>query len=303
MKALVTGIKGFVGRYLEQELVKNHFEVYGVIEELPDKEIYFRGDILDHEFMVKTISDLQPEVIFHLAGFTSVKASWDSPELAMKVNKGGTEILYEAIISSSSDTKVILISSAEVYGIPQQSPINENHPTNPVSPYGQSKLAQEAVAKANHSVKTIICRSFPHTGPEQKPIFVVPSFAKQIAAIEKGQQENISVGNLEAKRDFLDVRDVVRAYRLLAESSLWGQTYNICSGKSYSIKEVLETLIALSRAKIKVVIDPTKLRPSDIPVLWGDNSKLTKDLAWSPAISFRQTLEDTLNYWRKNNQI
>lgn len=303
MKALVTGIKGFVGQYLELELKKNNFEVFGIIVEPRDKDIYFQGDILDSEFMTKTISALKPDVIFHLAGFTSVKESWDSPELAMKINKGGTEILYKAITSSSPNTKVILISSAEVYGIPQKSPINENHPTSPLTPYGKSKLAQEEVTKANNLVKTIICRSFPHTGPEQKPIFVVPSFAKQIAAIEKGKQENLAVGNLEAKRDFLDVRDVVRAYRLLAESSLWGNTYNISSGASYSIKEVLDTLISLSQTKIKVVVDQSKLRPSEIPVLWGDNTKLRKDLDWSPTISLKQTLADTLNYWRKNNQI
>lgn len=300
MKALVTGIKGFVGQYLELELKKNNFEVFGIIVEPRDKDNYFQGDILDSEFITKTISALKPDIIFHLAGFTSVKDSWDSPELTMKVNKGGTEILYKAITSSSPSTKVILVSSAEVYGIPQKSPINENHPTNPLTPYGKSKLAQEEVAGANNSVKTIICRSFPHTGPKQKPIFVVPSFARQIAAIEKGEQESLAVGNLEAKRDFLDVRDVVRAYRLLAQSSLWGNTYNVSSGTSYSIKEVLETLISLSHTKIKVVVDQSKLRPSEIPVLWGDNAKLRKDLGWSPTISFKQTLEDTLNYWRNH---
>ncbi|MFA6553696.1 MAG: GDP-mannose 4,6-dehydratase [Patescibacteria group bacterium] len=300
MKALVTGIKGFVGRYLEQELIGNNFGVFGITQEPSDTDAYRQGDILDGAFMKKTISALQPDVIFHLAGFTSVKQSWDAPDQAMKVNKGSMEILYDAITSSSPHTKVILTSSAEVYGIPQKSPINENHPTHPASPYGKSKLAQEAVAASHPSVRTIICRSFPHTGPKQQPIFVVPSFAKQIAAIEKGQQENLSVGNLEAKRDFLDVRDVVRAYRLLAESSLWGNTYNVSSGTPYSIKEVLDTLVTLSTSKINVVIDQSRMRPSDIPVLWGDNSKLCHDLSWSPTIPFKQTLEDTLNYWRQN---
>jgi len=300
MKALVTGIKGFVGRYLELELKRQNFEIFGIIQDSSKNKKYFQGNILDSKFMTKTIAALQPDIIFHLAGFTSVKDSWDYPELAMKVNKDSTKILYEAITASSPNTKVILVSSAEVYGAPKKIPINEKHPTNPLSPYGKSKLAQEEVAKANSSVKTIICRSFPHTGPGQKPIFVIPAFAKQIATIEKGHQLNLSVGNLEAKRDFLDVRDVVCAYRLLAQSSLWGNTYNICSGTSVSIKEVLDNLIALSHAKIKVVVDQSKLRPSDIPVLCGDNAKLRKDLNWSAMISFKQTLEDTLKYWRNH---
>jgi GDP-4-dehydro-6-deoxy-D-mannose reductase len=183
MKALVTGIKGFVGRYLENELVKNHYDVFGITLEASDKEGHIKGDILDREFMGKTVASLKPDIVFHLAGFSSGKESWDRPALAMKVNQGGTEILYEAVASFSPDSKVILISSAEVYGILQNSRVNEKHSTAPVSPYGKSKLAQEAVAEASPLVKTIICRSFPHTGPKQSPILsyqVLPNRSRRL---------------------------------------------------------------------------------------------------------------------------
>lgn len=298
MRALVTGINGFVGRYLEQELLNNGFEVFGILQEKPIKKTHFQGDILDKDFLIRTLLQIKPDVVFHLAGFTSVKSSWESADLAMKVNQGGTEILYSAIAEANSRAKVVITSSADVYGNPTHVPIQETDPTLPTSPYAKSKLAQEEVAKKHKDI-TIICRSFPHTGPAQTPTFVIPSFAMQIAAIEKKQQATLSVGNLEAKRDFLDVRDVVRAYRFLGESSLWGNTYNICSGVAYSIKEILDMLMSFSTIDITIVEDPSRLRPSDIPILLGDNTKITRSLPWSPEIPIEQTLKDTLAYWRK----
>ncbi len=299
MRALITGINGFVGQYLLEELKKNNIETFGISRKEEIKENIYKGDILDLEGITNIIKSIRPDVVFHLAGFTSVKDSWDKPDEAMKLNKNGTEILYQAINRINVDIKVILASSAEVYGKPAKLPISETDPVHPENPYSKSKLAQEEAANNNPKIKTIICRGFPHTGPRQQPIFVIPSFAKQIALIEKGLQSEIWVGNLEAKRDFTDVRDVVSAYRLLSLSDHWGQTYNICSNSSHSIKQVLNDLVRLSRTKnISIIQDPTKMRPSDIPVLQGDNTKITNDIHWQPNISLATTLQDILDYWR-----
>lgn len=299
MRALITGIKGFVGQYLLEELKKNNIETFGISRKEEIEENIYKGDILDLESVANIIKYTQPDVVFHLAGFTSVKDSWDKPDEAMRLNKGGTENLYKAIAAVDANIKVILISSAEVYGKPSKIPLLETDPIHPENPYSKSKLAQEKIARDNPKIKTVICRSFPHTGPRQQPIFAIPSFAKQIAMVEAGLQNEILVGNLDAQRDFTDVRDVVQAYRILAQSDNWGQIYNICSGKIWSIKQVLDTLLRCSEKNIKITIDSSKMRPSDIPVLRGDNTKIKHDIQWEPNISFITTLQDILDYWRK----
>lgn len=302
MRALITGIKGFVGQYLLDELEKNNIETFGISRKEEIEENIYKGDILDLESIANIIRSIRPDVVFHLAGFTSVKDSWEKPDEAMRLNKGGTENLYKAIEQIDANIKVILISSAEVYGKPLKLPLLETDLVHPENPYSKSKLAQEEVARENPKIRTIICRSFHHTGPRQQPIFAIPSFAKQIAAIEASLQTEILVGNLDAKRDFTDVRDVVRAYRLLSQSNKWGQIYNICSGKIWSMKQVLNTLLKYSKKDIKTTIDPSKMRPSDIPILQGDNTKIKNNIEWEPQIPFEQTLLDTLNYWRKKGE-
>lgn len=302
MRALITGIKGFVGQYLLEELEKNNIETFGISREKEIEENIYKGDILNLESIANIIRSIRPDVVFHLAGFTSVKDSWEKPDEAMKLNKGGTENLYKAIEQIDANIKVILVSSAEVYGRPAKLPLLETDPVHPENPYSKSKLAQEEVARENPKIRTIICRSFHHTGPRQQPIFAIPSFAKQIAAIEASLQTEILVGNLDAKRDFTDVRDVVRAYGLLSQSNKWGQIYNICSGKTWSMKQVLDTLLKYSKKDIKITVDPSKMRPSDIPALQGDNIKIKNDIKWEPQIPFERTLLDTLNYWRKKGE-
>jgi len=298
MRALITGIKGFVGQYLLEELKKNNIGTFGISRKEEIKGNLYKGDILDLEGITNIIKSIRPDVVFHLAGFTSVKDSWEKPDEAMRLNKGGTENLYKAIERIDINIKVILASSAEVYGNPAKLPISETDPVHPVNPYSKSKLAQEEVANNNPKIKTIICRSFHHTGPRQLPIFAIPSFAKQVAMAEAGLQNEILVGNLDAQRDFTDVRDVVRAYRMLAQSDNWGQTYNICSGKTWSIKQVLDILLQYSKKNIIITADPSKIRPNDIPVLQGNNAKIKNDTEWELKIPFSTTIKDTLEYWR-----
>lgn len=309
MKALVTGIEGFVGSYLAEELSKKGFEVYGTYLDPVKKEVKciknFYLDVTDKEEAVKVISKIKPDQIFHLAGFSSVALSWKNPELCHKVNVEGTENLLDAVLTAGISPKILVISSAEVYGKPQKIPITEEHPLNPDNPYAKSRLEQEKVVLnyvKNKGIKAIISRSFNHTGPGQLPTFVCSDFAYQIAKIEKGLQEPvIRTGDLSVKRDFSDVRDIVRAYVLALEKCRVGEIYNICSGKAYSIKEILDTLILLSgRKDIKVMQDSGKVRPSDVDIMLGDNSKFKAETVWKPQIKFDETLKGILEWWRRS---
>jgi GDP-4-dehydro-6-deoxy-D-mannose reductase len=200
----------------------------------------------------------------------------------------------------------VIVSSADAYGLfrPSLKLLNETQPLNPISPYGISKAAAEQVTRYYHSqygVPGVIARAFNHSGPRQRDDFVIPAFAKQIARIESGHQEPvISVGDLSARRDLSDVRDIARGYRLVAEKGKPGQVYHLCSGKAVAIKQVLKTLLGLSTSKIKVVTDPLKLRKSDIPVLRGSNRKAARELGFSLRYTLKATLSDTLNWWRQN---
>lgn len=300
MRALITGINGFVGTYLRQELTSHNWEVFGLSDNPPFNDRVLEGNILDRSRIQTILRKVNPEVVFHLAGFTSVSASWNDPELALRVNRDGTLFLYESSARQQQPPAVLITSSAEVYGIPRKTPIPETHPLNPLNPYAVSKLAQERVAQKYPSIRTVISRGFPHTGPGQASTFVVSDFARQVARVEKGLQETIAVGNLEARRDYLDVRDVVRAYRLLTEKECWGDIYNVCSGTVYSIKQLLQELVKLAQpgVKVPIVTDSLRIRPNDIPILHGDNRKLVNATGWRPRISISSTLHDVLTYWR-----
>lgn len=301
----ITGINGFVGKYLSELLLSKGFEVYGIdrSDSIENNKInYFRVDLLDSNKIKQIIEKIKPEIIFHLAGFSSVKKSFEQPEICKKINITGTKNLLDAILDSDINPKILIISSADVYGIPKSTPILETAEINPTSPYAESRKEQEELCLEyynKYNLNIIISRSFPHIGPGQQPIFVTSDFAKQIAEIEKGIKEPIiKVGNIEARRDFTDVRDIVRAYLLAVQKCKSGEIYNICSNNLYSIKEILDKLLSFSKINIKIELDSAKIRPNDIPVLQGDNSKFKQQTKWSPKISIEKTLKDILNFWR-----
>lgn len=302
MRVLITGIDGFVAPFLAR-LEKDTNEVYGTYLKEPVREKgihYIFLDLLDRNLFKKIIQQIKPERIYHLAGFSSVADSWKNPEMAMKINAEGTRNLLDAVAATEINPRILIVSSADVYGSSQDMPLTELHPLNMQSPYGKSKIEQEKIILSYKTQEVIIARSFNHTGPGQEPKFVCSAFAKQVALIEAGKIEPIILhGNLDVKRDFSDVRDVVRAYKLLAEKGKAHEVYNVCSGKIFSLHEILNTLISMSDAEIEKKLDPERIRQTDISVLVGDNSKLIYATGWSPKIDFKQTLKEILDYWRK----
>ena len=323
MKVLITGITGFVGSHLADYILANfsEAEVFGIkrwrsktenIEHLKDKVKFCECDIKDAHNVYEVIDEIRPDRIFHLAAQSYVPASWDSPVETLTINIVGQANILEAVKKIKSKEKdydpVILIAgSSEEYGLvhPDEVPIKETNPLRPLSPYGVSKVCQDLLGFQywhSYKIKVIRSRAFNHSGPRRGEVFVDSNFAQQIAKIEKGKQEPvIKVGNLEAKRDFTDVRDIVKAYWLATDKCEPGEAYNICLEKTYSIQEVLDKLISLSTKKdIKVEQDPERMRPSDVPLLGGDCTRFKEATGWQPEIDYlNQTLEDMLNYWRE----
>lgn len=290
MRTLVTGIDGFVGGYLASELSAYGHQVFGTRTGRENGNVRHM-DLLDTETVRTVLADVRPEHIFHLAGFTSVKESWSHPDEALRINRDGTRNLYQTLQQLKLTPRVLITSSAEVYGIPKSLPVSETHPTAPKNPYAESKLAQERVSKDFPDIPTIVTRSFPHIGPGQSPAFVTSDFARQIVQVEHNQAAAVQVGNLEAERDFTDVRDVVVAYRLLVEKGKPNEIYNVCSGQGYRIQDILNKLLTMSsRPNIPVVKDPQRIRPVDIPILIGDHTKLTAATQWIPHIQLADTL-------------
>lgn len=303
MKALITGISGFVGSYLSKYLLDKNIEVFGLDKSKSESNNTYSIDILDKRAVSEVIEKVEPDLIFHLAGFSSVKKSFEQPELCMKVNVDGTKNLLDAVLKAGINPKILIISSSEVYGIPKAIPSKETDNTSPVTPYGKSRLEQEKICInyfKKYKLNIIISRSFTHIGPGQQPIFVVSDFAKQIAEIEKKNNAPIiKVGNFKVKRDFTDVRDIVKAYFLTLQKGKIGEIYNICSGKSFEIQQILDKLLDMSEKNIEVKVDPDKVRKVDIPILIGDNSKFMSHTGWVPEIPIEKTLRDVLDYWRK----
>ena len=318
-KALITGITGFVGSHLAELLLKKEFEVHGIvrwrsktenIDDFKEKLILHDGDITDLSSLIKILKQVKPDYIFHLAAQSFVLTSWKSPGQTLYNNVIGTSNLLEAItgLKSKSFNPVVQIAgSSEEYGLalPNEIPIKETNQLRPLSPYGVSKVATDMLALQHfrsYGIKTIVTRAFNHSGPRRGEVFVCSTFAKQIAEIEKGKREAvIFYGNLKAKRDFTDVRDVVKAYLLTARKCKPGEVYNICSGKkgTFSMKEILSMLLSLTDVSVKLKEDPKRMRPSDVPILLGSCAKFKKATGWKPIIPFKKTLEDLLNYWRK----
>ncbi len=311
MKAFITGVSGFVGPYLVKHLVDSGFEVSGMDRNGSriDGCVVSVCDITDSAAVAAVVRRASPDLIFHLAGQSSVERSWKEPELTREVNVGGTKNLLDAVAAAGINPKILIVSSAEVYGIPDGVPITEEHPLKPVSPYGESRVAQEKIALGyfrSRALQVVISRSFNQTGPGQPPNFVCSDFARQIASIEKGAQPPvIKVGNLAVRRDFTDVRDAVRAYLLALQKGKAGEFYNVCSGEGHSVSSVLAMLLSFSAAassakQVKIVKASSRVRKSDIPELVGSPSKLMKATGWKPSIPFEKTLSGLLGYWREN---
>lgn len=306
MKALITGINGFVGKYLSQYLIDKGYEVYGTVIEddiSMDNVKLYKMNLLNKREVLNTIQDIKPDQVYHLAGQSAVGLSWKNPTLTMDVNVNGTINLLDSIRESDLNSKVLIIGSSDEYGVikPEDCPINEEHKLNPSSPYAISKVAQEEIAKLYtkaYNMQIVMVRAFNHIGPMQSKNFVVSDFASRIAEIEAGKENILRVGNLEAYRDFTDVRDIVRGYNMLMENGHIGEIYNIGSGKPHKVQEILDSLIDLSTENIKVELDKEKLRPSDVPIIQCDNSKIKSHTGWQPELDIKNTLKDTLDYWR-----
>jgi GDP-4-dehydro-6-deoxy-D-mannose reductase len=308
-KALITGAAGFVGHYLTKTLLDKYHvigtDVTGVNPNL--KMTYFPGDILDKKFLTDLTRKNKPEVIFHLAAKSQ---TWTrNVEEVFKINMLGTINLYESILEvrreADYNPKIFFISSSEVYGnTTDPKNITETSPLFPAKFYSASKVASDRLSYSysqSEKLNILILRPFTHTGPGQQKGFVVPDITSQIAELEKNPGKNmLLVGNLKPIRDYLDVRDVVAAYKAVIDKN-WtsGDSYNICSGKGIGIEEILKILLKLSNKKLTFKKDPLKLRASDTPVYVGNNQKFVKLTGWEPKIPLEQTLKDTLDFWRK----
>ena len=259
-------------------------------------------DILDRDAVQAEIARTRPSVIYHCAGVADVAASWSSPARAMKVNAIGTHYLVDAVRSAGLDCPVLVTGSALVYR-PTTSAISEDSSVGPTSPYGLSKLAQELAAQQNGAHTVLIARPFNHAGPAQSDAYVTSSFAKQIAQAEAGLTPPVlNVGNLDSRRDITDVRDTVRAYRMLVERGTPARPYNVCSGQAYRIRDLLDILVGMARVRLDIRTDPSRMRPSDNPVVLGDNRRIRDEVGWTPEIPIERTLADLLDYWRTKRQ-
>jgi GDP-4-dehydro-6-deoxy-D-mannose reductase len=313
-RVLITGVTGFAGSHLvDYLLTRGDCEIFGIqrwrsrtenIEHFADKITFLECDLRDATNTFEIIAKIKPDWIFHLAAQSFVPTSWVAPSESLTTNVMAQVNIFEAVRRLGLKTRIQLACSSEEYGMvyPDEVPIKETNPLRPLSPYAVSKVAQDMLGYQywmSWKVDSVRTRGFNHEGPRRGPVFVASDFAKQIADIEKGKKAPVlHVGNLEAKRDFTDVRDMVRAYVLALEKCEPGEVYNICSGKAWTIQALLDHLLSLTKVKIEVKEDPARLRPSDVPILLGDNSKFVAATGWQPTIPFEQTLADMLEYWR-----
>ena len=314
MKALITGISGFAGSYLAEFLLDKRYKVFGTFYDKStfsnlngcmDKIKIFKCDIRNYNSLRAIIEKVRPDELYHLAAISFVPTSLKDPKLTFDTNLYGTLNLYQAVIEQKINPKILFVGSADEYGIVKDSnlPIKEERPLQPVNPYSISKASADYLSYfyfKSYGLNIVRVRSFNHIGPRQSPEFVCSNFSKQIVEIEKGMKEPvIMVGNLEAKRDFTDVKDMVRAYWLAIQKTEAGEVYNICSERTVQIKELLNKLLRLSSKKIEVTEDPKRMRSSDNPILQGDCSKFRRRSGWKPKIPLDKTLKDILKYWRK----
>jgi GDP-4-dehydro-6-deoxy-D-mannose reductase len=316
VKALITGTGGFVGRHLAHHLLRNHaYELVGTTFLAPDQyphlsDLAAEGmrlqhvELTDADSVKKLLDETKPDQIYHLAAQAFVPESFENPWYTLSNNIQAQLNILHSVLELDLDTRVLVVGSSEVYGTvkPEDIPIDEDQPLQPANPYSVSKVAQDMLGLQyylSHNIETIRVRPFNQIGPGQSNRFVAPAFASQIAAIEKGEQEPVlRVGNLVAKRDFTDVRDMVNAYYLVMQQGQPGDVYNTGSGEAHSIRELLDILLNLTDAPIRVETDPSRMRPVDVPVIACDNSKINAATGWKPTITFEQSLADVLTDWR-----
>lgn len=315
MNILITGITGFAGSHLAEYLLKQtKHKVYGTyrwrsrmenISEITNKITMCECDLRDAVSTQDVIKKIKPDMIFHLAAQSYVPMSWTAPAETLTTNIIGELNIFEAVRSLGlKNTRIHIAGSSEEYGLvlPNEIPIKETNPLRPLSPYGVSKVTQDLLGYQyfmSYGLKIIRTRSFNHEGPRRGDVFVTSNFCKQIVEIEKGKRQPIIyVGNLEAVRDFSDVRDVVKGYYLILKDGKPGEVYNICRGKGLKIKELLRMLLASTNQKIEIKTDPTRFRPSDVELLIGDATKIRKAVGWKCEIPFKKTMQDLLDFWR-----
>lgn len=311
-KYLITGANGFCGRHIVNIIPKNN-DIYGISRNIPEELIlehphvtYERLNLLDHSSIFEFLKNNTPNYIIHLAAESSVGLSWKGPINMLNNNIFSQINIFEALRELELyDTKIIIACSSEEYGLVKESnlPVNEKCEFNPLSAYAVSKISQDMLAYQYHmsyNMNIIRARCFNLIGPGQATYYALSSFAKQIADIEKGKQKKIiCVGNLNTIRDYTDVESAMDAYCQIILKSKSGSVYNICSGKGECIRDLLNYLISLSNTDIKVITDSSRLRPSDLPIMIGDNMKIKNEIGWEPKIDIHKSLIDLLNYWRE----
>ncbi len=316
-RILITGVSGFTGSHLLDLLVsrKSTYEIYGIVRERSslerirhnlDSVKLLNCDLVNLGTVLNVVKQVEPDYIYHLAGESSVKLSWGGSLSMVNNNIIATLNILEALRAANyRETKILLACSSEEYGLVSEKdiPIKEETALAPVSPYGVSKATIDMFGfqyYKSYGLNVIRIRAFNHTGPRRDEIYALSSFAKQIAEVEKGvKKPTIFVGNLNAIRDYSDVRDIVKGYELAMAHCEPGDVYNICSSKGYKIKDLLDMLIKLTKCDIEIVYDKERMRPIDLPIIVGDNAKFSKATSWSPQIGIEHTLQDLLNYWRK----
>jgi len=303
---LVTGAGGFAGSHLLDLLATSGADI--VAWHRPgtappregDRIAWQEVDLLDRLMVADAIRRRPPDAVYHLAGYAHVGRAWDETVATFETNVRGTHFLLEALREASRQVPLLVPSSALIYQ-PATEPLSEDHVVLPSSPYGVSKLAQEMLAVRGYAdgIGTRVARAFNHVGPRQDPAFAASGFARQIAEIEAGIRDaEIVVGNLDAKREITDVRDTVRAYRVILERGIPGRPYNVCSGRALAIGDVVDQLVSKSRVRVEIRVDPSRFRPNDLPIVEGNPTRIREELGWTPEIPLQQTLEDLLNYWR-----
>jgi GDP-4-dehydro-6-deoxy-D-mannose reductase len=314
-KVFITGATGFVGHHLAEYLDDRDLLISGISfpgqpEEFGEcrcKTLYHL-DLRDEKGVFDILEKVKPDWIYHLAAVSNVRHSWERRRETLEINLVGTLNLFEAVRTYCPDARLLYVSSSDVYGVlsPRENAISEEEKTRAVNPYALSKISGELLGRFYEQIENldiVFARPFPHTGPGQSSDFVCSDWAYQISQIEKGRADPvIHVGNISVQRDFIDVRDVVKAYYLLLDKGKKGEIYNISSGQAVSLEKILNILLSFSSISIKVNVDTSKLRKTDMPLLMGNNEKLKKETFWKPEIPLKQTLSDLLQYWRASDK-
>jgi GDP-4-dehydro-6-deoxy-D-mannose reductase len=308
MKAFITGISGFVGYYLAERLLKEGYQVEGIsrrTESPHNRSAFHSCAINDRDKLKQILADYKPTEIYHLAGPAFIPFSYNNPLLVYDILVNGTLTLYEVVRELKLTTKILYVGSADIYGNGNGKAFNEGSPLHPNNPYAGGKACADLISEQyvnTYGLQIIRARPFNHTGPRQADSFVCSSFAHQIAVMEKEKKNEITVGNINVARDFLDVRDVVNAYYLLMQKGTTGEAYNVCSGSATKISDMLDWLFYYSSiTNSKIIIDPEKLRSMDAAVRFGNNEKICKDTGWYPEHDLKETMREMLYYWRGAN--